>query len=810
MTVVLAEKPSVARDLAKHLGARTRGDGYLEGNGYQVTWAYGHLVTLKEPQDYDPSLRRWSLEPLPFVPDRFELKVIDSKLAKKQFRTVKHLLRQATDIICATDAGREGELIFRYIQDLSGVAGKPFRRLWLNSLTDRAVREAFAHLRDGREYDRLYAAARCRSEADWIVGLNATRNYTVRFGGRATLWSVGRVQTPVLAMIVRRDDEIRRFKPEAFWELLTNYRGTLFKYTGKRFPVREEANRLLGKVRGHPFEVTGVKTKEETSQPPQLFDLTELQRNMNGRFKLSAAATLKIAQKLYEDKLITYPRTDSRYLTSDMRREIPAVLSDLRSVKPEAIERLDLDHIRFSGRIINDGKVTDHHAIIPTGRVPAGLTGTAAQVFDAVVTRFIAAFYPPCKKLRTTVDGVSNTVAFRAGGVRVLEPGWTILYPQPKKRAEGKEAEEQELPAFEKGERGPHDPLVKEGVTKPPKHYTDSSLLSAMETCGRDVADDELRDVLKAKGIGTPATRAQIIETLIGREYVNRQRHLLAATDAGRYLIALVTNENLKSPELTGEWESKFRRVEEGDLSPDVFIDEIARYTADIIRGSGSQTVDPARYGPCPRCGKEVIQGKRGFGCSAWRDGCPFVLWREHEQTALTDEHVRELLQLGRLADPVVVPGPGGERSVLLQLAPDGTLEGVPVPPPRTGRSTKERRSRGGRGRRGTAGRRPAVRTQPDVEDGGDRGSAEPIGSCPVCGKPVVESPKAYGCSGWQEGCTFAIWKRVAGKRITTKMAETLLEKGQTSRLKGFKSRAGAAFEARLKVVGGDVKLDFA
>jgi len=803
--VVLAEKPSVARDLARFLGAQGRRDGYLEGNGYQVTWAYGHLVTLKEPQDYDPALKRWRLETLPFIPPEFGLKVIDTKLARKQFKIVKGLFRAASEIICATDAGREGELIFRYIQHLSGCTRKPWKRLWLSSLTDRAIREAMENIRDGAAFDTLFAAARCRSEADWIVGLNSTRNFTVRYGGAGTLWSVGRVQTPVLAMIVRRDDEIRRFKPEKFWELLTRYRGAAFKYAGKRFSDSDKASGMLAEVEGRPFTVTAIVAKEQTVPPPLLYDLTALQRDMNWRFGLSAAATLKVAQQLYEAKVTTYPRTDSRFLPSDMRSEIPRILSQLTPLKPEAVRALDLERLRYSARIINDKKVSDHHAIIPTGKLPTGLTGAAAKVFDAVATQFIAAFHPYCKKLNTTVEGVSNQVPFRARGVQVLVPGWTALHPK-KKSTTGAKEEEQELPAFTEGETGPHEPLVREGVTKPPPHYTDSSLLAAMETCGKTVEDEELREALKEKGLGTPATRAQTIETLLNRKYLARSGKRLEATDAGRCLIALITDEGLKSPELTGEWEGKLKQLEAGTLAPEQFIEGIATYTRGIIRSSATPPpVDEARLGDCPLCKGEVIEGKRGVGCSGWRDGCPFVLLKQHKSVLFTTAQFRELLQLGRLAAPVALVDGAGVRQVLLLLEPDGELREIALPKSgrggRSARSTLDRNS--GRGRRPS--RAPQYLGSPQSPPS----TGDAFGKCPACGKPVMETPKAFGCSDWRNGCKFAVWKWTSGKRISADTARTLISRGSTATLKGFKSKAGKPFQARLKIENGAVKLDF-
>ena len=534
-----------------------------------MTWALGHLATLKEPHDYDPALKKWSLAALPIVPERFGIKPIEEGGARKQLAVVRRLFRDADELISATDAGREGELIFRYIQELVGSTGKPARRLWLSSLTESAIRDAFRRLRPLSDYDNLYAAARSRSEADWVVGLNATRYYTVRHRTGGILWSVGRVQTPVLAMIVRRDDEIRTFKPEPFWELLTRYREVTFKFAGDRFAKEEDAQALLQRVLGRPFTIRGVEKKPERVPPPQLYDLTELQRDMNRRYGMSADATLKVAQSLYEDKLISYPRTDSRYLGQDMKAQVPGILEELRALKPAEIGRLDLSALPFTGRIVNNAKVSDHHAIIPTGKRPGTLAPAAQKVYDAVATRLIAAFYPACVKEVTTVNGTSDDVPFRARGVRVLDPGWTVLYPRKQDDGKDKEKEEeQELPEFRAGETGPHEPFVRRGETTPPKSYTENTLLGAMETAGKLVEEEALKEALKERGLGTPATRAAIIETLLDRGYITRDKKSLAATDLGRYLIAIVQDRALKSPELTGDWEAKLRQVERGRARP--------------------------------------------------------------------------------------------------------------------------------------------------------------------------------------------------------------------------------------------------
>jgi DNA topoisomerase III len=807
--VVLAEKPSVAREIAAFLGARSRHDGYLEGGGYQVTWAFGHLVTLKEPDEYDPALKRWSLDALPIIPEQFELKLVPEEHARAQFAIVKRLFRGADEIICATDAGREGELIFRYVLTMTGCERKPVRRLWLSSLTSRAIGEAFRQLKPGADFDHLYAAAKCRSEADWIVGMNGTRNYTVRFGADGILWSVGRVQTPVLALIVQRDDEIRTFQPEPFWELLTRYRETTFKFAGDRFRTEEAAQEVLAQVLGRPLRITKIDRKQERTPPPQLYDLTELQRDLNRRYGLSAAETLAAAQTLYEKKLITYPRTDSRYLGQDLKPEVPEILRSLQALRQEDIARLDLSALRFTGRIIDDRKVSDHHAIIPTGSLPGALGGAEHKVFDAVVTRLIAAFYPACEKEITTVHAVAHEVPFRAKGYRLVAPGWTALYPRGKQDPEGGEDASQALPTFTSGEQGPHEPSIRRGETTPPKPYTENTLLGAMETAGKLVDDEQLRELLKERGLGTPATRAAIIETLLKRQYIQRDRKTLTATDLGRYLIAVVQNPELKSPELTGQWEGQLREIESGRLEARRFMAEIAEYARRIVARHDGGDVDESSFGPCPLCGKPVIQGKRGFGCSGWRDGCPFVLWPEHRGQPLSVAEIRQLLQHRVLLRPV--QSEGGVEAILT-LTASGRLSEIPLPSksqqsgPRRQRSArKTSRSRAKSGRANSGRGRPVAPA--DATAAPSSAAAGVLGTCPLCGADVVERPKSFSCSG--AACQFVIWKTIAGKRITPRTAKTLLARGQTSRLEGFQSKAGKPFSAALKVIDGQVKFVF-
>lgn len=666
MIVILTEKPSVARDIAAHIGAGNRQEGYFEGNGYQVTWAFGHLIALKDPEDYDPLLKRWSLTTLPFIPEQFELKIVDDKGVRKQFSIIKKLFKSASGLICATDAGREGELIFRYILAMTDCR-KPWKRLWLSSLTEEALQTAFKNLKPGADYNNLYAAAKCRSESDWIVGLNATRNFTVRYGAGKTLWSVGRVQTPVLAMIVHRDDEIRYFKSKPFWELFTKYREVEFKLKGDRFLAKNEADAALTQVKDHPFFIDKVTVKNEKEPPPLLFDLTELQREMNRRHGMTAADTLQTAQTLYEQKLITYPRTDSRYLTQDMKGQVAEILIHLKKIRPDEIAPLNLSALPFSNRIIDDKKVSDHHAILPTGKLSGVLPFPSQAIFEALVTRLIAVFYPACVKEATTIEGSSNQKPFQAKGIRIVSPGWTTLYP---KKSDDKEI--QELPLFKKGENGPHFPYVNEGKTKPPTHFNENTLLGAMETAGKGVEDETLRQALKEKGIGTPATRASIIETLIKRKYIERSKKALTATDLGRYLIALIQDPNLKSPELTGEWEARLKEIEKGTFSAADFMQGISQFTRQIIKDSDISKINYEIYGPCPKCKSPVIQGKKGYGCSKWREGCAFVLWKQNKEIELNEGQIRCLLQKKILLPPI--------NGTILSLSSEGELVEIPAP----------------------------------------------------------------------------------------------------------------------------------
>ncbi|MBK8098839.1 MAG: DNA topoisomerase III [Planctomycetes bacterium] len=714
MNVVVAEKPSVARDLARVLGANTRREGYLEGNGWRVTWAIGHLATLKTPDEYDPALRRWSLETLPFIPGRFELKPTGNPGAREQLEIVADLCRSADELVAATDAGREGELIFRYILEYAGCPGRPFTRLWLSSLTEDAIAAGMKGRKPGAAYENLHAAARSRSEADWIVGLNATRACTVRYGGGRVLWSLGRVQTPVLALIAARDDEIRAFDPRPFWELRTRYRGARFGYAGERFRERSPAEELLAKVQGQPLRVERIEQKTESLPPPLLYDLTQLQRDMNLRHGLSAARTLEVAQELYERKLLTYPRTDSRHLSTDMVDTVRTTLGALRAWNKPALDVLasyiaeapDRRGPRaLPRRVFDDGKVSDHHAIIPTGKIEP-LSGEHQQVFDAVARRLVQVFLGDRVQEVTIVHAVSATVPFRARGVVVTDPGWSALEPAEVRKQKGKrkagkdkdddEDETQELPPMQVGEQGPHEPELHEGVTKPPRPYTENTLLAAMETCGKLIDDEQLREAMRGRGLGTPATRAAILETLLQRGYLQRDKKALRTTDLGRYLIAILADPVLKSPELTGEWEFKLGEVEKGRRERGAFMAEISEMTTRLVTTGLLPRSLPAGLGSCPRCQASVIEGREAYGCSRWRDDCAFRLPKVWRGLPVQHEHVRELCGRGVVLRPVTVPEVGPR---VLCMTASGALFDLAPP-----RRDAQQGGRGG-GNRG-AGRR--------------------------------------------------------------------------------------------------------
>ena len=628
MIVCIAEKPSVARDIAHVLGATHDRQGFLEGNGYQVTWTYGHLCTLKEPDDYSPAWKRWSLAALPMLPMRFGIKLIDEEHIKKQFAVIEQLMQKADGIINCGDAGQEGELIQRWVMQKAR-ATCPVKRLWISSLTEESIREGFKNLKDQDAYNPLYMAGLSRAIGDWILGMNATRLYTLKYANNRQVLSIGRVQTPTLALIVNRQKEIANFKPEPYWVLATVYRDTLFTATKGKITSEEEGKEAFKLIEGKPFCVKSVQKKNGTELHPNLFDLTSLQVECNRRFSYSADTTLKLIQGLYEKKFTTYPRVDTQYLSDDIYPRCPQILSGLRGYE-KYLQPLAGTKLRKSSKAFDTSKVTDHHAIIPTGVPAVGLSDMERNVYDLIARRFIAAFYPDCKFATTTVMGQVEDVEFKATGKVILQAGWRELYSDNKEHTTDDDAkkgdEERILPDFVKDESGPHTPTLTEKQTTPPKPYTEATLLRAMETAGKFVEDEELRAALKENGIGRPSSRAGIIETLFKRNYIVRQRKNLIATDTGIQLIDTIKEELLKSCELTGIWEKKLRDIEHGTYDPAQFIDELKQqiYTivADVLHDNNSSLTPIIAEGAvCPQCGRgHIIRGRTAFGCSRWND----------------------------------------------------------------------------------------------------------------------------------------------------------------------------------------------
>ena len=592
MIVCIAEKPSVAREIAGVLGADRKMNGYLEGNGYQVTWTFGHLCTLKEPHDYDPRWKTWMFSSLPMIPPRFGIKLIDNETYINQFNIIRTLMQNADEIINCGDAGQEGELIQRWVMLKAG-AKCPVRRLWISSLTEESIREGFAHLRPESDFRSLYEAGLARAIGDWLLGINATRLYTLRYAGKRQVLSIGRVQTPTLAMIVKRQAEIDNFVPSPYWELKTVYRDVTFSSSRGRFGSKEEGEKLLAEVTGTEFTVTGVTEKKGKESAPRLFDLTSLQVECNRKYSFSADETLRLIQSLYEKKATTYPRVDTTYLSDDIYPTVPAILAGLAAYT-ELTAPLKGTRLPRSKKVFDNSKVTDHHAIIPTGAPVTSLTADEKRVYDLVARRFIAAFYPDCVISTTTVSGTAGGVDFKAGGKRIVSPGWRTVFAsaqssgQPGDPDAGEDSKSPEdgdkiLPEFRKGESGPHSPVLKETWTTPPKPYTEATLLRAMETAGKLVDNEELRDAMKENGIGRPSTRAAIIETLFKRNYIRKERKSLYPTQTGKDLIGTIHEELLKSAELTGIWEKKLRMIENGTYQAGVFLDELKEMVKKIV-----------------------------------------------------------------------------------------------------------------------------------------------------------------------------------------------------------------------------------
>ncbi|MDD6978544.1 MAG: DNA topoisomerase 3 [Prevotellaceae bacterium] len=648
MIVCIAEKPSVAKDIARILGATTSKQGYMEGNGYQVTWTFGHLCTLKEPDDYTSMWKRWTLSALPMIPDRFGIKLIDDEGIRKQFEVIKTLMGNASMIINCGDAGQEGELIQRWVMQ-KAMAKCPVKRLWISSMTDEAIQEGFRNLYDQDKYQPLYLAGLSRAIGDWILGMNATRLYTLKYGQNRQVLSIGRVQTPTLALIVNRQKEIENFVPEQYWILSTVYRDTLFNATQGKFTTKEEGERFFETIRDKEFEITDVQKKNGTEAPPSLYDLTSLQVDCNKKYGMSAEQTLNIIQGLYEKKLTTYPRVDTTFLSDDIYPKCPATLRGLRGYENLTTPLLS-SPLKKSKKVFDSSKVTDHHAIIPTGQPAQYLTDMEKHVYDLIARRFIAAFYPDCKFATTTVMGKAGDVDFKATGKTILDKGWRTVFED---NSMAQEKEQDVMPPFVKGEKGPHSPTLTEKWTTPPKYYTEATLLRAMETAGKFVEDEQLRAALKENGIGRPSSRASIIETLFKRHYIRRERKNLVATPTGIQLIDTIKEELLKSCELTGIWEKKLRDIEKRQYDAAQFVDELKKQITDIVNDVLADTevkhvdvgtdeketkkkrttkntnkktsADDIVGKPCPLCATgTIIKGKAAYGCSRWKEGCTY------------------------------------------------------------------------------------------------------------------------------------------------------------------------------------------
>ncbi|HET9503235.1 MAG TPA: DNA topoisomerase 3 [Hymenobacter sp.] len=840
MKVCLAEKPSVAREIAQVIGADRRMDGYYEGNGYQVTWTFGHFCQLKEPDDYRPEWKRWNLHDLPMIPEQFGIKLMrrDDGVVK-QFNTIKRLLDEATEVINCGDAGQEGEVIQRWVIH-EAKCRKPVKRLWISSLTEEAIRQGFNNLRDGKEFDSLYQAGRSRAVGDWLLGLNATRLFTLKYTTYQDkqLLSIGRVQTPTLALLVARHHEIQNFKPEPYWVLKTQYRDTTFTRINTEaeqkeaqdapdeqsrlralgyFVKEDEAKKALEAVRPAPLTVTNVEIKKGRESPPRLFDLTSLQVQCNNQLGLSAEDTLKIVQALYEKKAVSYPRVDTTFLPDDVYPKIPGILRGIGYSNLTA--PLLAQKIPKTPKVFNNNKVTDHHAIIPTGSGGPG-GGMESSVYDIIVRRFIAAFYPDCEVSNTTVLAEAAGFLFRVRGRQILNPGWRVVYGDPTQQAAPKPAapagekaatgaEDNDdvvstvLPSFAKGESGPHQPRLESKMTQPPKDYTEASLLRGMETAGRNIDDDELRLAMKENGIGRPSTRAAIIETLFKRNYIRRDKKRILPTPTGVELIGLIANPTLKSAELTGQWEKKLRQIERNELPSDQFLEELKGLVREMVQevktdrsgravttGSAEKAMaasasgasksnnqkpeSQAGLGTCPACKTgHILRGKTAFGCARFREGCQWRLPAEVLGKKLTDPQVKALLAKGRTQlIKGFVTGAGEKLDGALTL--DAQLQPALVP---------------------AAESKPTTATDPGQIP------------CPVCRLgTMLKGSSAFGCSRFREDCQFRVPFEWGGKKLTDTQLRQLLRKGETGVIKGFLSaKTGKKYDAALKVDEGRV-----
>ena len=761
MKVCIAEKPSVAREIAIILGANSKHDGYYEGNGYAVTYTFGHLCTLMEPNDYKPHWKSWDLNNLPMLPEKFQTKVVDNAGIQKQFNIVKRLFDKADVVINCGDAGQEGELIQRWVLSQANYKGK-VQRLWISSLTAEAIKEGFDNLKPSEQYDNLFYAGFSRAIGDWLLGMNATRLYTLKHGGYKQVLSVGRVQTPTLAMVVNRFKEIENFVPQPYWELQTLYRDTLFSYEEGRFTKMEDGEVLAHKVKEHEFEIVSITKKKGKDYAPKLFDLTGLQVYCNTKFGFSADETLKIVQKLYEQKVVTYPRVDTTFLPNDVYPKVSGILQNLSKYAPLTGPLLG-KKIKKSPKVFNDKKVTDHHAIIPTG-VQSNLQYNQQQVYDIITRRFIAVFYDDSDVSNTTVIGKAADVNFKATGKEILSKGWRVVFESSTANSGG--AKENLLPSFVKGEKGPHEPSFLEKQTKPPNQFTEATLLRAMETAGKQVDDDEMRELMKENGIGRPSTRANIIETLFKRKYIERNKKQVLPTQIGIQLIDTIQNELLKSAELTGMWEKQLKDIEKGTYSAAQFISNMKTMVDALVYEVRSETQranishekteektiskketkkkEGISSESCPKCKNGyLIKGKAAYGCSDFKNGCRFVLPFKFSDKTISEKQFIRLLQKGSTVNLKGFKTATGEVEGLLRF--DEHFQLVLEP------------------------KKSAKKEIPDSL------------TCPKCKKgTVIKGKTAYGCSHYKEGCDFRytfddVRKKSEGKKMSKELVYSIL-----------------------------------
>jgi DNA topoisomerase-3 len=761
MIVCIAEKPSVAREIAQVLGATTKRDGYFEGNGYEVTYTFGHLCTLFEPSDYKPHWKSWDLNNLPMLPEKFKTKVSDNQGIQKQFNIVKSLFDKASLIINCGDAGQEGELIQRWVINQANYTGE-VKRLWISSLTTEAIKEGFKNLKPSEDYDNLYYAGFSRAIGDWLLGMNATRLYTVKHGGYKQMLSVGRVQTPTLAMLVNRYLEIENFKPKPYWELQTLYRDVVFSFEEGRFLNVADGEAFASKVKDQEFEINKVTKKNGKEYAPKLFDLTGLQVYCNNKFGFSADETLKITQKLYEMKVVTYPRVDTTFLPNDVYPKVGGILKQLTRYQKLTAPLL-AKPIKKSSKVFNDKKVTDHHAIIPTG-IESNLQYNQQQVYDIIVKRFIAVFYDDCAVANTSVIGSSNDVTFKTSGKEIISKGWRVVFESNATISEEIKNAGM-LPSFTKGEKGPHTPSFTEKQTKPPNQYTEATLLRAMETAGKHVDDDAMREIMKENGIGRPSTRANIIETLFRRKYVVRNKKQLIPTSTGIKLIATIRNEILKSAELTGSWEKRLKEIEQGNFNAGTFIKNMKKMVDNLVyevrsekvKANISHTTSKPKVQKkvvkpkngissekCPKCKQgTLIKGSKAYGCSDFKNGCSFLLPLKYEGKTISEKQYIRLLQKG-----CTVNLKGFKTA-------DGTVEGL-LRLNETHQVVLE------------------VKKEKEVQNQELK--------CPKCNKGIViKGQSAFGCSDYKNGCNYKVpfeivRNKTQGQTPTKKLIQKILK----------------------------------